>query len=96
MTDKRIIPSFATEAEEAQWWFDHSDELDKDFEQAAAAGTLKRRTIARRFGLVTNFVGLKQNDADKARELAAKQGVEFEAFVQNLVHEALEQVAKAS
>jgi hypothetical protein len=94
MTNKRIIPSFATEAEEAKWWFDHSDELDKDFEEAIANGTLKRRATARRFGFVSNFVDLKPNDADKARELAARQGVEFEAFVQNLVHEALEHVNK--
>jgi hypothetical protein len=94
MTNKRIIPSFATEAEEAKWWFDNSDDLDKDFEEATANGTLKRRTTARRFGLVSNFVDLKPSDAERARELAARQGVEFEAFVQNLVHEALEQVNK--
>jgi hypothetical protein len=32
--EKRIIPNFATEAEEAKWWFDNQDELNKDFAQA--------------------------------------------------------------
>ncbi len=36
--EKRILPDFKSEAEEAKWWFDHQDELDKDFAQAAAEG----------------------------------------------------------
>jgi len=96
MTNRRVLPKFASEAEEAKWWFEHSDELDADFAAAAADGTLKRGSLARRFGLVSNVVDLKPNDADRARELAAKQGIAYETFVQNLVHDALEQVAKAS
>jgi len=45
--EKRIIPTFATEAEEADWWFDNQDELAKDFEQAFAEGRLRRRTEPR-------------------------------------------------
>jgi hypothetical protein len=38
--EKRILPDFKSEAEEAKWWFDNQDELLKDFEQAAAEGRL--------------------------------------------------------
>ena len=49
--EKRILPDFKSEAEEAKWWFDHQDELDKDFEQAAAEGRLGRGTAARLAGI---------------------------------------------
>lgn len=96
MTNKRIIPSFASEAEEARWWFEHADELNEDFEKAAADGTLGRGTVARRFGLVSNLVRLEPTDADTARKLAAQRGLEYEKYVQGLVHQALEQELKAS
>ena len=34
MADKFKIPKFSSEAEEAQWWYDHRDELTKAFEDA--------------------------------------------------------------
>jgi hypothetical protein len=41
------IPKFASEAEEAQWWYDHRDELTKAFEDAAARGELRTGSAAR-------------------------------------------------
>jgi len=79
MTTKRTIPHFANEAEEAQWWFEHSDEFVEDFERSAADGTLGRGTVARRFGLQSNLVRLEPKDAATARELAMKRGVEYES-----------------
>jgi hypothetical protein len=38
MADRLRTPRFANEAEEAQWWFDHRDELTGAFEDAAARG----------------------------------------------------------
>ena len=38
MADKLKIPAFASEAEEAQWWYDHREEVAKAFEEAAARG----------------------------------------------------------
>jgi len=43
-----IVPKFETEAEEAKWWFDHQDALDREFALAAAEGRLGRGTVARR------------------------------------------------
>jgi predicted DNA binding CopG/RHH family protein len=91
-----MIPSFTSEAEEAQWWFEHSDELDKDFEQAAADGTLGHGTLARRFDLKSNLIRIEPRDADTARVLAAQRGLEYEKYVQRLIHDALEQELKAS
>jgi hypothetical protein len=94
MATRRVIPKFDSEADEARWWFEHADELMDDFDAAAADGTLGHGTVARRFGL-TNIVELKSNDVDLARELAARHGVEYQTYVQNLVHDALV-LAKAS
>jgi hypothetical protein len=42
--EKRLLPDFKSDAEEAKWWFDNQDELDKDFAQASLEGRLRRRT----------------------------------------------------
>lgn len=38
--EPRRIPVFETEAEEAQWWYDHREEFAQDFAEAAKAGRL--------------------------------------------------------
>ena len=39
---KLKIPTFRSEAAEARWWYEHREVLDRDFEEAAKAGTLKK------------------------------------------------------
>jgi hypothetical protein len=46
---KLKIPEFASEAEEAQWWFDHRDEVTPAFEEAAREGRLRAGSVARLF-----------------------------------------------
>jgi hypothetical protein len=41
------MPKFETEAEEAQWWFDHREDLNDESERRAAAGTLGEGTLGR-------------------------------------------------
>ncbi len=36
--EKRIIPAFATEAEEADWWYEHREEITQDLIEAVRAG----------------------------------------------------------
>ncbi len=49
MKDRKLppLPRFETEAEEAQWWFDHPEELSQDFVTAAKNGTLGEGSLAR-------------------------------------------------
>jgi hypothetical protein len=47
MAKKLNVPEFASEAEEAQWWYDRRDELAEAFEVAAAQGELRRGSAAR-------------------------------------------------
>ena len=41
------MPRFENEAEEAQWWFDHREELSQDFVNAGTNGTLGEGSMAR-------------------------------------------------
>ena len=69
--EKTILPDFKSEAEEAQWWFDHQDELDKDFAQAAAEGRLGQGTAARLGGIPTTTIRFDPGDIALAREQAS-------------------------
>lgn len=39
------IPKFATEAEEAKWWYEQRDQLTEDAEAALARGELEPRRL---------------------------------------------------
>ena len=94
------IPKFATEAEEAQWWYDHRNELTKAFEDAAARGELHASSAARLAQEQTagitpaTTIQLDPEDVSRARTLAAKRGLRYQTYLKMLVHEALEAEAK--
>ena len=95
--EERIIPKFESEAEEANWWFDNREELDKDFIKAFAEGRLRRRTEPRPSTAVpTTTIRLDPVDIEKARGLAAKRGLKYQTYLKMLLHEALERESKAS
>ena len=47
MAQKLEIPKFENENQEAEWWFDHREELSQDFVTAAKNGTLGEGSVAR-------------------------------------------------
>jgi hypothetical protein len=83
-------PTFANEAEEAQWWFEHPDLLLENFERAEAEGTLGRGRAMQRALAADNAIQLGEEDAAKARAAAARKGVEYHDYLKTLIHEALE------
>jgi predicted DNA binding CopG/RHH family protein len=94
------IPKFASDAEEAQWWHDHRDELTKAFEDAAARGELHTGSAAKLAREQTaditpaTAIQLDPEDVSRARTLAAKRGLGYQTYLKMLVHEALEAEAK--
>lgn len=44
---KRILPAFRSEAEEAEWWYEHREELAEDFTEAVRTGQLGEGTRGR-------------------------------------------------
>lgn len=94
--EKRILPKFTSEAEEAKWWFEHQDELDQDFLTAAAEGRLGQGSAARRAGLPTTTIRLDPIDIQMAREQSEKRGLKYQTYLKMLLHESLLREAKVS
>ena len=102
------IPKFATEAEEAQWWYDNRELLSEEFHKAAKEGRLRRGGVARLLaerGILppqptpTTTIRLDPDDIAKARVQAAERGLRYQTYLKMIIHEALrdaEQKRKAS
>lgn len=94
--EKRVLPDFKSEAEEAKWWFDNQDELDKDFALAAAEGRLGRGTAARIGGIPTTTIRLDPDDIALARDQATERGLKYQTYLKMLLHEALQRNQKTA
>jgi len=97
------IPAFATEAEEAKWWFENDELISAEFVKAAKAGTLGRGGVRRLFAekgipfpedkisapTPTTTIRLDPEDIAKARVLAAKRGLRYQTYLKMIIHETL-------
>jgi predicted DNA binding CopG/RHH family protein len=95
-SEKRILPEFKSEAEEAKWWFDHQDEVLGDFERASQNGTLVRGAAARVSALPTTTIRLDPADIELARQQAEKKGLKYQTYLKMVIHEALLKEASVS
>lgn len=102
------VPKFATEAEEAKWWFEHQDMLLEEFKKAAKAGTLghggARRLFAERgipfpeektVPTPTTTIRLDPVDIAEARVQASERGLRYQTYLKMIIHEALRAAAKS-
>ncbi|HXR39973.1 MAG TPA: hypothetical protein VN776_12795 [Terracidiphilus sp.] len=98
------IPSFATEAEEAKWWFENEDLIAAEFEKAAKEGRLGRGGVRRLLAekgipfpepqkapapTPTTTIRLDPDDIAKARVQAAERGLRYQTYLKMIIHEAL-------
>jgi hypothetical protein len=107
MTEAKIaksdlkIPKFATEAEEAKWWFENDDKIFEEFKKAAKEGRLGRGGARRLFAekgipfpepkpTPTTTIRLDPADIAEARVQAAKRGLRYQTYLKMIIHEALE------
>jgi hypothetical protein len=104
------IPKFATEAEEAKWWYENRDLVFKEFQKAAKEGRLGRGGARRLFAekgipfpepkpTPTTTIRLDPEDIAKARVQASERGLRYQTYLKMIIHEALrnaEQGRKAS
>lgn len=84
------IPDFATESEEAQWWYDNRDLVERRLASAIKDGTARwipPREPKRKESIE---VKLTPEMAEKVHFLAARAGMKEEAYLNRLVSEALE------
>jgi hypothetical protein len=102
MSDLKV-PAFATEAEEAKWWYDNRDKVSAELEKAANEGRLGRGGIRRLFAdrgipfqepkpIPSTTIRLDPDDIAKARVQAAERGLRYQTYLKMIIHESLRNV----
>ena len=95
---KRIVPAFATEAEEADWWYKNRNMHGRQLLAAVRAGEAKiltkdelRRRIAASKKTPAPVVALRIPAADLAlaRKQAEEKGLPYQTYIKSLLHETL-------
>ena len=95
MKQKRVIPAFKSESEEAEWWHKKRGRLDKDLVEAAKKlkrldqATLKTRLAASKSRVVS--IRLPEADLELARQQASQKGLPYQTYIKSVLHQALRQ-----
>ena len=93
-----VVPKFATEAEEADWWYKNRQVHDKIMHAAIKSGEAqiltKEKLLARIDAskkTTAPVVALRIPAADLtlARKQAEQRGLPYQAYIQSLLHKAL-------
>ena len=100
MKQERVIPTFQSETEEADWWFDNRERLDSDLESAeSGAKRLDRATLeailARSEARVVS-IRLSEADIELARAQAARKGLPYQTYLKSLLQQALQEAKWAN
>lgn len=90
--NERIIPRFASEKEEADWWYANREKHAEEFIQAAAEGRVQRGNLREHFAALRSgtTISLDAETAREALELAERRGTGIPNVLKVLVHEALQ------
>lgn len=96
--EKRPVPTFATEAQEAQWWFDNRETHGGQLRAAVRSGEaqvltpemLHQRieTSAKRATLAISL-RIPEADLALARKQAEAKGLPYQTYIKSLLHETL-------
>lgn len=95
--NKRVVPKFSSEAEEAEWWYRNRDTISRDLKQVAEAGELKtltRELLQERLQTSANSrnitIRMQESEIERVRRLAEKKGVGYQTYMKILLREALD------
>jgi predicted DNA binding CopG/RHH family protein len=95
---RRAIPAFATEAEEAEWWFQNRKEHEKQLVAAAKTGEaqiltreklIERIAASRKTPAPVVALRIPQSDLALARKQAEEKGLPYQTYIKSLLHETL-------
>jgi hypothetical protein len=101
---KRIVPAFATEAEEADWWYRNREVHGRELLAAVRSGEaqiLTREKLLARIEASKKkpapVVALRIPAADLAlaRKQAEQKGLPYQTYIKSLLHETLAEREKA-
>jgi hypothetical protein len=89
------IPESPSERDEADWWYDHREEVSEDFAQAAARGeVVSFREVLRQHGLSLPdayvSVPFSADELARVQVAASSRGLGAEEYIGRLVNEALQ------
>ena len=96
MKQERVIPTFQSEAEEADWWFDNRELLDSDLLESAESGAKRLdratlETILARSEAPVVSIRLPEADIELARAQAARRGLPYQTYLKTLLQQALQE-----
>jgi predicted DNA binding CopG/RHH family protein len=95
---KRVMPAFATEAEEAAWWHENRNQHGKELLAAVKSGEAQVLTKAKLLERIAAskkapapVVALRIPAADLAlaRKQAEHKGLPYQTYIKSLLHETL-------
>ena len=96
---KRTVPVFASEAEEAAWWYENRKSHDLEFAVAVENGEarvltgekLRKRTEAAKAKGPGRVISLRVPEADlaMARKQAEQKGLPYQTYIKSILHETL-------
>jgi hypothetical protein len=96
-----VVPKFATEAEEADWWFKNRELHGKIMLAAARRGetkTLSKELLLARIEASKKkaaapmvSIRIPADDLALARKQAQKKGLPYQTYIKSLLHETLAQ-----
>ena len=94
-----LIPAFATEAEEAKWWFENRGVHGNQMRQSVKSGQatlltkarLQERIAASSKRVPAPVVALRipESDLALARKQAEQKGLPYQTYIKSLLHETL-------
>ena len=93
MKVRRRVPRFASETQEAKWWDDNRQMVEKNLLDALADKSAGRATAlrlsreARPAGAAS--IRIPVDEIDRARRLAQKKGISYQTLIKMLLREAL-------
>jgi uncharacterized protein (DUF4415 family) len=106
MSNKKPLPKFASEAEEARWYLDHQDELDDYFEpipEGEVEGILanlppKEAALAQARAATEKYaskskatsIRLSDEDIEAAKLIAKRQGMRYQTWMKAVLHQVIE------
>jgi predicted DNA binding CopG/RHH family protein len=97
---KRIVPMFATEAEEAEWWYKNRNIHGKQLLVAVKSGEaqiltkeklLARIAASKKKPAPVVALRIPQADLALARKQAEEKGLPYQTYIKSLLHETLVQ-----
>ncbi len=90
---RRKVPKFFTEAEEAKWWDDQKEMIERNLIRAIDGGTVERgtaRRLVREARASRNItIRIAETDLSLARKQAHEKGLPYQTYIKSVLHEAL-------